>query len=182
MAKLISATYGDALFELAVEESKVDVLYEEAMAVVQSFNDNTELSSFLNHPKVSIDNKKQTIEDIYGKFMSKDMVSFLSIIVEKGRYDSIVSIMEYFLERVKEYKKIGVAYVTSARELSEAQKEAVLAKLLATTDYVSFEMNYKIDESLIGGLVIRIKDRVVDSSIKTKLFELKRNLAKIQLS
>lgn len=182
MAKLICTTYGDALFELAVEENKVDTLYEEAAAVLQSFNENKELIDFLNHPKVDIEKKKQTISDIYGQFMSKDMVSFLSIIVEKGRYNSIVSIMEYFLERVKEYKKIGVAYVTSARELSKDQKEAIGAKLLATTKYVEFEMHYRVDESLIGGLVIRIGDRVVDSSIKTKLFELKRNLSKIQLS
>lgn len=182
MAKLICATYGDALFELAVEENKVDSLYEEASAVLQSFNDNKELGNFLNHPKVEIAKKKQTIEDIYGKFMSKDMVGFLSLIVEKGRYNFIVSIMEYFLERVKEYKKIGVAYVTSARELSQEQKAAVLNKLLATTKYVEFEMNYQVDESLIGGLVIRVGDRVVDSSIKTKLSELKRDLIKIQLS
>lgn len=182
MAKLICATYGDALFELAVEENKVDSLYEEAAAVLQSFNDNKELGNFLNHPKVEIAKKKQTIEDIYGKFMSKDMVGFLSLIVEKGRYNSIVSIMEYFLERVKEYKKIGVAYVTSAKELSQEQKAAVLNKLLATTKYVEFEMNYQVDESLIGGLVIRVGDRVVDSSIKTKLSELKRDLIKIQLS
>ena len=182
MAKLICSTYGDALFELAVEENKVDSLYEEASAVLQSFNDNKELGNFLNHPKVEIAKKKQAIEDIYGKFMSKDMVGFLSLIVEKGRYNSIVSIMEYFLERVKEYKKIGVAYVTSARELSQEQKAAVLNKLLATTKYVEFEMNYQVDESLIGGLVIRVGDRVVDSSIKTKLSELKRDLIKIQLS
>ena len=149
---------------------------------MQSFNDNKELGNFLNHPKVEIAKKKQTIEDIYGKFMSKDMVGFLSLIVEKGRYNFIVSIMEYFLERVKEYKKIGVAYVTSARELSQEQKAAVLNKLLATTKYVEFEMNYQVDESLIGGLVIRVGDRVVDSSIKTKLSELKRDLIKIQLS
>lgn len=182
MAKLISATYGDALFELAVEESRVDLLYEEAQAVLKSFNDNKELIKFLNHPKIDNAKKKQTIEDIYGKFMSKDMVGFLGIIVEKGRYNSIASILDYFLDRVKEYKKIGVAYVASAKELTDAQKKAVLDRLLETTDYVEFEMNYSVDESLIGGMVIRIGDRVVDSSIKTKLFELKRNLVKIQLS
>ncbi len=182
MAKLISATYADALFELAVEENKVDLLYEEAQAVLKSFNENKELISFLNLPKIDNSEKKQTIENIYGKFMSKDMVGFLSIIVEKGRYNSIVSILNYFLAKVKEYKKIGVAYVTSAKELTEDQKKAVLKRLLETTDYVEFEMNYSVDESLLGGLVIRIGDRVVDSSIKTKLFELKRNLLKIQLS
>lgn len=182
MAKLINATYGDALFELAVEDNKVDVLYEEAEAVLASLNDNTELMKFLNHPKIETAKKKETVEEIYGKFMSKDMVGFLGIVVEKGRYNSLTSILSYFIDKVKEYKKIGVAYVTSAMELSDAQKQNILNKLLATTDYVKFEMNYSVDESLIGGLVIRIGDRVVDSSIKTKIFELKRDLLKIQLS
>lgn len=182
MAKLISATYGDALFELAMEEGRIDGLYEEAQTVLQSFADNAELMKFLNHPKIDIEKKKQTIENIYGNFLSKNMVGFLALIVEKGRYNAIVSILDYFIDRVKAYKKIGVAYVTSAKELTDAQKTAILDKLLATTDYVEFEMNYSVDESLIGGLVIRIGDRVVDSSIKTKLFELKRNLVKIQLS
>jgi F-type H+-transporting ATPase subunit delta len=182
MAKLICATYGDALFELAVEENKVDVLYEEAQTVLDSLDANPELMKFLNYPKIDTAKKQQTIEDIYGKFLSKDMTGFLGIIVEKGRQNSIAGIMDYFRDRVKEYKKIGVAYVTSAKKLTDTQKKEILERLLATTEYVSFEMNYDVDESLIGGLVIRIGDRVVDSSIKTKLFELKRNLVKIQLS
>ena len=56
-----------------------------------------------------------------------------------------------------------------------------MEKLLKTTDYVDFHMNYNVDESLIGGMIIRIGDRVVDSSIKTKLDELARDLKKVQL-
>lgn len=182
MAKLISATYGDALFELAVEEGKLDVLYEEAQAVITSLHENEELMKFLNYPKIDTATKRKTMEEIYGKFLSKDMVGFLGIIVEKGRHNSLESILDYFLKRVKEEKKIGVAHISSAKPLSDAQKKEILAKLLETTDYKSFEMNYNVDESLIGGLVIRIGDRVVDSSIKTKLFELKRELLKLQIS
>ena len=69
-----------------------------------------------------------------------------------------------------------MAYVTSAMELSQARKKEIEEKLLSTTSYKSMEMNYSVDESLIGGLVIRIGDRVVDSSIKTKLEGLKREL------
>ena len=61
-------------------------------------------------------------------------------------------------------------------------KEKVENKLRETTDYVSFEINYIVDESLIGGMVIRIGDRVVDSSIKTKIDEIAKNLRKIQLA
>ena len=63
----------------------------------------------------------------------------------------------------------------------EAQKEAVEKRLLETTKYVEFEMHYNVDADLIGGMVIRIGDRVVDGSVKNKLFDLTRELSKIQL-
>ena len=69
-----------------------------------------------------------------------------------------------------------------ALQIAKLIKEKVENKLRETTDYVSFEINYIVDESLIGGMVIRIGDRVVDSSIKTKIDEIAKNLRKIQLA
>jgi F-type H+-transporting ATPase subunit delta len=66
-------------------------------------------------------------------------------------------------------------------ELSEAQKAAVEKRLLETTKYVQFEMHFEVDTALIGGMVIRIGDRVVDSSIKSKLYDLTRELTKITI-
>ena len=94
---------------------------------------------------------------------------------------SIPEILEYFADRVKEYKKIGVVYVESAVPLSEEQKEKIEKRVLETTDYVSLEPHYQVDETLIGGLVIRIGGRVADSSIRTRLENLRRELSKIQL-
>jgi F-type H+-transporting ATPase subunit delta len=102
--------------------------------------------------------------------------------VSKDRQGNIVDTLEYFVGKVLEYKKIGIAYVTTARELTDAQKKAVEDKLLATTDYKEFKINYSIDESLIAGMIIRIKDRVVDSSIKTKLANMANELSGIQLA
>ena len=159
MAKLIEATYGDALFELAVEESRVDSLYDEAGAVIEAFNDNPEFGRLLNHPEVEKGEKEGIINNIFSQFVS----------------------LEYFRKRVLEYKKIGIAYVSTAKPLTDEQKKAVAGKLLETTGYVDFQMHYSVDESLIGGMVIRIGDRVVDSSIKHKIDELSRSLMKIQL-
>ena len=66
--------------------------------------------------------------------------------------------------------------------LSEEQKEQIKEKLLATTEYVEFEMSFNVDASLIGGLVIRVGDRVVDSSIRTRIEEMAKELGKIQLN
>ena len=101
--------------------------------------------------------------------------------VDKGHFEQVDSVFTYFIDEVKEYKNIGTAYVTSAMELSDAQKAAVEKRLLETTKYVKFEMHYDVDSELIGGMVIRIGDRVVDSSVRTKLYDLTRELSKIQL-
>ena len=93
----------------------------------------------------------------------------------------MLSVFDYFIDLVKEEKKIGIASVTTAVRLSDKQKAKVEQKLLDTTKYETFEMNYSVDASLIGGMVIRIGDRVVDSSIKTKLYELSRELRNVQV-
>ena len=182
MAKLISKTYGEALFELAVEENKVDVFADEIRAILDILNQNPDFVNLLNHPKISKEEKLQVVDEVFGGKVSKEIQGFLNIIVSKERNKEIMAIMEYFLDEVKAMKGIGVCYVTTPMELKEAQKEAVVKKLIETTNFKEMEMNYQIDETLIGGMVIRIGDRVVDSSIQTKLSKLEAQLLKIQLA
>ena len=181
MAKLAATTYGDALFELAVEESKTDALYEQAQTVLTAFEDNGEIGRLLDHPKIIKEEKIKFLKDVFGQMVSGDIMGFLTIMVTKDRQSDIVAALKYFCGRILEYKKIGIAYVTTAKPLDDKTREEVVEKLLKTTDYVDFHMNYDVDESLIGGMIIRIGDRVVDSSIKTKLDELARDLKKVQL-
>ena len=182
MAKLVSKVYGDALFQTAQEKDCLDVLYEEVLALQGTLKEHEDLIQLLNHPQVVKEEKVQIIHNVFQGRVSDEMMGFLAAVVDKGRQNDIPSIFAYFVARVKEYKKIGTADVTSAVELSSAQKTQVKERLLATTRYVEFEMNYNVDPSLIGGMVIRIGDRVVDSSIKTQLYELKKELLNVQLA
>ncbi len=181
MAKLISKTYGDALFETALERDKIDGLFSEADAVRGIFSENPELLRLFDHPNIMKEEKLQVMEAVFDGRLSDEMMAFLRIVIEKGREGELPATLSWFMDRVKEHKHIGKAYVTSAAALSEAQKKQIEDRLLATTSYEAFEMNFTVDESLIGGLVIRIGDRVVDSSIKNRLYEMKRELMKIQL-
>ena len=101
--------------------------------------------------------------------------------VTKERYGSLKAIFAYFTELVRESEKMGTAYVSTAVELTKGQKQAVREKLLQTTSYQSFDVYYHVDPTLIGGMVIRVGDRVVDSSIRTKLEDMKKQLLNIQL-
>lgn len=181
MAKLVSKTYGDALFELALEEDKLDILFEESKVIKEVFLENNELLKLLNHPKIDKEEKIKVIENIFTERASKDFVGFLTVIIKKERQNAIIEILDYFINTVKEYKKIGVAYVTTAVELSMEKQKEIEKRLFDTTAYESFEMNYNVDKDIIGGMIIRIGDRVVDSSIRSKLNELSRELYNIQL-
>ena len=181
MAKLVSKVYGDALFEAAREAGRMDDMYEEVLELQKLLQANEELQKMMENPKVIREDKENVIETVFRGRISDEIVELMKLMIAKGRYSNIESVFDYFIGLVKDEKKIGISYVTTAVELTDGQKDEIVRRLLETTRYESFEMNYAVDASLIGGMVIRIGDRVVDSSIKTKLYELSKSLRKIQV-
>lgn len=181
MAKLVAKVYGDALFAAASEAGRMDEMYDEVCELLKIVEENTELQKLLDNPKVIREEKENVIENIFRGRISDEIVELMKLMIAKGRYSQIESVFAYFIGLVKEEKKIGVAYVTSALPLTGGQKANIIKRLLDTTRYENIEMNYAVDKSLIGGVIIRIGDRVVDSSIKTKLYELSKDLKKIQV-
>ena len=169
------------MFELALEEKKVDLLFDEAKVFLEVIQKDDELIRFMKHPKIVKEEKMKTGKNIFDKNFSKEFAGFLLILVQKDRFEDVEKILEYFIGRIKEYKKIGVAYVSTAIALNDAQKKKVEKRLLETTAYETFEMNYTVDETLLGGMVIRVGDRVVDTSIKNKLRELSKQLSAIHV-
>ena len=130
MAKLVSKTYGDALFELAVEENRLDEFVEEVSSLIDILKENDELTKLLNHPKISKQEKAQVVEEIFGGKISRELLGLMNMIVQKDRNNEMIGIFEYFVAEVKEYKHIGTAYVTTAVELSDVQKSQIEKRLL----------------------------------------------------
>ncbi len=113
----------------------------------------------MNHPQIIKEEKLKVVENIFKGRVSDDLMGFLETVIEKGRQKELPKILDYFVNRVKEYKKIGIVTVTSAVELSVEQKAHTEAKLLETTAFVSLEVTYSVEPAILGGLVIRIGDR-----------------------
>ena len=174
MAKLVSKVYGEALFEAAVDHGNAIQLMNETAQLEKILEDNPDFDKLMKHPGIPKQEKLSMVEQVFRGRVSDDLTEFLKIVVTK-------EIFAYFTELVRESEKMGTAYVDTAVELTEAQKQAVKNKLLATTSYQTFDVYYHVDPTLIGGMVIRVGDRVVDSSIRTKLEDMKKQLLNIQL-
>lgn len=181
MAKLVSKTYGDALFSLAAEEDRVNEFAEEVTAVQTVLEENRDFNKILVHPEIPKEQKLRLIENVFKGRVSDDLTGFLRIVVTKGRYKDLPAIFAYFSAKVKEYNKTGVAEVVSAVPLNGEQQKKIEQKLLDTTRYEKMEIAYKVDEDVIGGLRIRIGDRVVDSTIRSRLNKLTGSLMNISL-
>jgi F-type H+-transporting ATPase subunit delta len=183
MAKLVSKTYGEALFETCMEKGadKAVELMEEIEVVRNVLAENPQFDELMKHPGIPKQEKLETVKEVFKGRVSDELEGLLEVVISKERYKDLPAIFSYFTDRVKEQQKIGIAYVTTAVELTKDQEAAVERRLLETSGYNKMEMHFDRDGSLIGGMVIRIGDRVVDSSIRTKLDGLTKQLLQIQL-
>lgn len=182
MAKVVAKVYGTALFDLAKDRNELDLVEKEAKTIQEILQSNVDLEQLLNHPRISKTEKIETVQAIFSRKYSDTIVGLLVIVIEKSRFDEIHSILEHYHMLYREYYRIGIAHVISAIELSYVQKQKVKEKLLETTSYKTVEIEYRIDPSIIGGLIIRLGDRVVDSSIKSQIESMKKDLMRLQLA
>ena len=130
MAKLVSKVYGDALFEAAREAGRMDDMYEEVLELQKLLQANEELQKMMENPKVIREDKENVIETVFRGRISDEIVELMKLMIAKGRYSNIESVFDYFIGLVKEEKKIGIAYVTTAVELTDGQKDEIVRRLL----------------------------------------------------
>lgn len=180
MAKLVEERYAQALLLAAHESGQIDAYQKEVEALLNIFEEEKELMQFLLHPGVEKEEKKAVLIKVFSGRIADDMLCFLELVAEKGHWNEIERILKEFLDKVKEFEKIGVVYVQTAAELDEEQRAAVKKRILETTDYRSVELHVTVDPDLIGGIIVRIKDRICDGSLRTRLETLSRELSKIQ--
>ncbi len=109
MAKLVSKTYGEALFEVAMEsgEDKAGELLEEIDVLRKILADNPRFDELMKHPGIPKQEKLQVADTVFSGRVSEELVNFLKIIVSKERYRDLPAVFDYFTEKVKEQKKIG---------------------------------------------------------------------------
>lgn len=175
--------YSKALVELALTNDGFNTEYalklqEKLEFVVKTVEGSAELKNFILNPVVSKKDKKDVLEKIFKGSISEQILNFLFILADNSRLDILPDIFISFSDSMDNFQNIVRARVTSAIELEEAQKKMLTEKLqnkISSIKNVKIESEYDIDKSILGGLIIKIKDTVIDLSIKKKIENLKNN-------
>ena len=177
MAKLVSKVYGDAYVSVVSEKNNLIDALEEIKLLKNILLENGEIIELLDSPKLDDEEKTAFIKGIFENHISFDSLGFLLTVIEKKRQAELLPIIDYVIDCIKELLLIGKATITTALELDDAKKERIVEELLKTSHYKSLEVEYVVDNSIIGGIVIRIGDRVVDSSVKTRIEKMRKMLS-----
>ena len=173
MADTVAKAYADALFEIAVDENKCDE-YRELIHELKETMDERFIR-LLCHPQISKEEKKACIDDVYGKELDSVFIHFLKVLIDKNRFQYVISICDEFDLDYVEYFNIIQANVCSARQLSEEEKKRLKEKLEKKYQQ-SVECSYQIDSSLLAGIKVQVKDKVMDNTALNRLNKMKNSI------
>ena len=171
-----SKSYAIALYELSKENSEVDKVEEGIKNLYSLLNNSSDFKEMIYSPIVSKEDKKKVVFAIAEQNnFSKVLKKFLGFIAMKNRLFFLGKIIESFLNLVSTNKGELKAQLTSSKELSLQEKNKIQSEL--SKNFKSqININYKYDPSLIAGLIIQIGSVMIDTSIRTKLKKLEKNM------
>ena len=171
----LAKKYARAIFEVAVDEQKLSQFETQLAEVSAAIAGHAELLAFVNNPQIKAEAKKEIFEKLFKDSIDGYVYNFLMLLIDKHRESLLGSIAREYTVLANEAQGILEAKVTVASELSDGQKAKLIEKLQLTTGKkVVVEM--KIDQSILGGMIVQIGDKRLDGSITRRMQELKTQL------
>ena len=173
--EIVADKYSSAMFELAQEQNKLELMEAQLGYVASVMVDQPELRSFLENPIVTEDAKIKLISKIFDSSIDKVALHFIYVMIKRGRYRYIASAIEAFIKKSRAARGILEATVTVAEPITADVEASVQAKLREATgkDVI---LSVRQDPSIMGGIVIQVGDKRIDGSVARRLEELEKSL------
>jgi F-type H+-transporting ATPase subunit delta len=163
----IASRYAKAIFTIADERQMKDKIDEELQLIRESLTTSTELRTWLSYPTVDALRKKELLYTVFVE-LSEPVQNLLLLLVDRQRTDILPEVAEIYHQLNDESQAKAVALVTSAFPLQEEDEK----QLIKTFEYITKKRIYlrkQVDSDLLGGVVVKIGDRVYDGSLRGKL-------------
>lgn len=181
MAEIVVNRYATALFSIAKEQGAMMKFKEEASAICDILKSEPQYINLLSHPSVIEAQKLELIEEAFSGHVSDEFIGLMGLIIKKSRTEYLIRILDQFIHMAKAEEGLVKATITSAMPLTNQQIAQIKANIEQSTGK-TIEVEWTQDASLIGGLIVRVGDKVVDGSIKGQMNALKSELNSLRLA
>ena len=169
----VTIRYAKALLQLSVEQNSLEDAYNDMMFIDSLCSECKDFSILLKSPIVKTDHKLRIFDEIFASKISKVSMMFVSIITTKKRESFLAEIAKSFISLYKEHNNIETATVTTAIPLTETLKNEVLAFIKSDSNN-KVELTEVVDKNIIGGAIIRMGDKQLDTSVANEISELRQ--------
>ncbi len=163
----IGRRYAEAIYEVAEEKNKIKEIYKVLNNLMVLFKENLEFKNFLTNPLIDKNKKEEFLKEVFDD-IEEDILNIVFYILDKNRLESIRSIVTEYLKIYFEKNRIVDVKAIFTRELTEEQRKRLIQKLEKKINK-KINLEVLVDESILGGGILKIGDRVIDGSIKNDL-------------
>jgi ATP synthase F1 delta subunit len=171
----IARVYARALFEVASERDELDEVHEQLGAFADAMNENRELAVFFFSPYFSVPEKEQGLEKAVTD-ANPAVNNFLQALIERHRMPAIFRIRAEFDALWREARRLLPVHVTSAVELDKSVVDNIGERIGSEVDR-EVEISSEVDPEILGGIVLRVGNVILDASIKSRLEQLRKQVA-----
>ncbi len=174
MASSAAKRYAQALFSLGKERDTLDA-WQGDLALLAGLVADDRIATYLTNPSVATERKLATLDSALPANVQPETRNLAKMLIERHRMILVPQIREIFDDEVRAERGIVVAHVTTAERLSEAEQTLVREKLEGMTGK-TVDLTLRIDPDIIGGIIVRVGDQVIDGSVRNKLEKMRTRL------
>lgn len=170
-----ASRYATAILSLAIDKKEAAAVNEEMKSILVTLNSNKELRDFMSSPLIKAEQKRGALKQVFKDAGAITMGSF-DLLVDNKRADILMDVATKYILLFEDMNKREIATVTTAIEITADLEKKVLAKAKELAGK-EITLEKKIDESILGGFILRVGDQEINASVANKLGELKRTFA-----
>jgi F-type H+-transporting ATPase subunit delta len=172
----IAAVYARSLFEVAQDQGKLDVVREQLGEFADALSETRDLQVFLFSPYFSTKEKEEGLERVVSD-ADPAILNFLKLLIEKHRMPALFRIRAQYEALWEEENKLLPVHITSAVELDSSIVKQLGDRIADQTDR-KVDMSAEVDPDILGGIVVRVGNSVLDASVRNRLEQLRRQVAR----
>jgi F-type H+-transporting ATPase subunit delta len=177
----LALKYAQAIYELATEKDALAVVETQLQTIETTIAANPDLAMLLYHPQVPAQAKKDTLVAVFGADLPEFVRNFLLLLVDKRREAALPVIIREYMNLANEARNIAAVEVITAMPLSKEQHQALAAKLSAVTKK-NVVLQTRVDGRILGGVVVKIGDKLIDGSVARQLKTMQTALLKTEVT
>ena len=171
----ISVRYSRALFQLANEKNLLDKVSED-MVFISEICKMDEIKEVLESPVIVPSKKKLIIHSILEKNVEKITLALIDLLIKNGRESHLPAVARVFIDETLKFKGITETYLTTAVPVNDKSRKDI-TEMISSVFKTKVELRETIDESIIGGFILKVNDNFIDASVRNKLRKIRKELS-----